>query len=57
MKPTNRFYGYSPAGQPDEGILTQCTHCKTKHWSFEWRRNLGKCPICQKAYAGPSDED
>lgn len=57
MKPTNRFYGYSPMDPPDEESITQCTHCRAKWFASEWKRNQGHCPACQKEYAGKLSED
>lgn len=56
MKPTNRFYGYSPADPPDEDEMVRCTYCG-KSWESTLWINFGHCISCQKAYAGPSDED
>lgn len=57
MKPTNRFYGYSPADPPEDLVMVRCDGCHKSAYSAEWKRNRGHCPRCQKAYAGLSDED
>ena len=57
MKPTNRFYGYSPADPPEDVVMINCQHCHKSAYSLEWRKNRGHCPLCQKAYAGPEIEE
>jgi len=58
MKPSNLVYlGGPPLDPPEDLVMVRCTFCHKSAYSAEWKRNRGYCPICQKAYAGPSDED
>jgi hypothetical protein len=57
MRPTNRFYGYSPADPPEDLVMIRCTCCQKSSYSKQWIANRGQCPLCGEVFTGKLSED
>ena len=58
VRPSNRVYIGGPQLHTEEDlVMVNCTYCHKSAYSAEWISNHGNCPRCQKAYAGPKNED